>query len=141
MTELLIIRDTHTLKSTVGKLFINGEFFCYTLEDVVRGEGIKIYGDTAIPAGEYKVKLSMSSRFQRLMPMVFTEDNEYEVIKGGIGFKGIRMHGGNTHKDTHGCVLVCHNRLNDNTIQGTAEKDLVKELKPFDNIKLIIKNS
>lgn len=138
--KLLLIRDTFTKTTTSGKLYVDGDYFCYTLEDVVRGEGIKISGETAIPTGEYKVILSMSSRFKRLMPMVYTEDNQYEIIKGGISFKGVRLHGGNTHKDTHGCPLIAHNKIDDNTIQGSAEKDLVAELKPYSDITLTVKN-
>ena len=46
--ELLIIRDTYTSKSTIGRLFIDGVEFCYTLEDIVRPKGIKVYGETAM---------------------------------------------------------------------------------------------
>ena len=106
MVELLLIRDTFTENTTLGKLFANGTDFCHTLGDTVRAEGIKVYGHTAIPAGEYRVKLSKSSRFNRVMPMVYTEDNGYELKNGGISFKGIRMHGGNTHRNTEGCILV-----------------------------------
>src|SRR5690606_14304558 len=101
--NLLLVRDTFTANSTTGRLYINGKYFCYTLEDVVRGYGIKVPGKTAIPAGTYQVMLTMSSRFNRLMPMLFTEENGYELKSGGISFKGIRLHGGNTHLNTEGC--------------------------------------
>ena len=142
MVELLLIRDTFTENTTLGKLFANGTYFCHTLEDTVRAEGIKVYGHTAIPAGEYRVKLSKSSRFNRVMPMVYTEDNGYELKNGGIRFKGIRMHGGNTHRNTEGCILVAHNRLSDEVIQGTAERELVYLLEQFGEIefKLTVKN-
>ena len=129
--ELCLVRKKYTLQSTTGELFLNNEFFCYTLEDVVRGENIKIPANTAIPSGRYKVKLSFSSRFQRIMPMIYTESNEYETIQKGISFKGIRIHGGNTHHNTEGCILVAKNRLNDDLIQGTMEKELVKALEPL----------
>jgi len=140
--NLLVIREEFYRNTTIGKLFINGEFFCHTLEDAIRGEGIKIPAFTGIPAGEYDVKLSNSSRFQRLMPMVYTEINEYEIKKGGIEFKGVRIHGGNTHRNTEGCILVAHNRVDDEVIQGTAEKDLVNILLESgeNKFKLIIKN-
>lgn len=140
MTELLIIRDTFTKKTTIGKLYINGTYFCHTLEDVIRGNGIKIYGETGIPAGEYRVKLSVSYRLKRLMPMIYTEDNEYEIKKNGIGFRGVRMHGGNRADDTLGCVIIAHNRIDDDTIQGTAEKDLVNALPKTGEMRLIVKN-
>lgn len=138
--KLLLIRDTFTDDTTLGKLYVNEEFFCHTLEDAVRDYGVKVHGDTAIPRGEYKVNVSRSSEFNRLMPMVYTEDNGYELVNGGISFKGIRIHGGNTHKNTEGCILVAHNRINDKRIQGTAEKDLTELLSEFDKITLTIIN-
>lgn len=138
--KLLVVRDTFTLQSTIGKLYLNGEFFCHTLEDVVRGEGIKIPGDTAIPTGTYAVHLSLSSRFKRLMPMAYTEENGYELKAKGISFKGIRIHGGNTHKNTEGCILVAYNRIHDDLIQGTAEAALTEKLKDYDEITLTVKN-
>ena len=128
MNNLLIIRDTYSQNATLGKLFVNGQFFCHTLEDTVRGHGIKVYGHTAIPAGEYSVKVSMSSRFKRLMPMIYTESNGYEIKKGGISFKGVRMHGGNTHLNTHGCVLTAFKRRSNTEVYETAEKELTELL-------------
>jgi hypothetical protein len=126
--ELKLIRKNHTLTTATGELYLNGEFFSYTLEDVVRGENIKIDRHTAIPAGRYKVKLSMSYRFKRMMPMVYTEPNGYELKNGGIIFKGIRIHGGNTHENSEGCILVAKNFIDENTIQGSMEKELTKRL-------------
>lgn len=94
---------------TISKLYVNGVYECDVLEDVVRdlnndgdlddaGE-TKVYGETAIPAGTYKVVLSYSNRFKRVLP----------EILGVKGFEGIRIHGGNTSKDTHGCLLVGKN--------------------------------
>lgn len=134
--KLKLIRESFTKDTTIGKLYINGVYFCYTLEDAVRDYGVKVNGHTAIPRGNYKVKLSMSSRFKRVMPMVYTEKNEYELINGGISFKGIRFHGGNNHINTDGCILVAKNKLNDSTIQGTMEKDLVKVLSNEKEISL-----
>lgn len=96
MSQLLLIRDTFTSESTIGRLFINGNFICYTLEDVVRPDGVKIYGETAIPDGLYKVSCSMSRRFGIILPYVHSVP----------GFKGIRIHGGNRSEDTLGCILV-----------------------------------
>jgi hypothetical protein len=81
---------------TIGRLFINGENTCFTLEDVVRPDGVKIYGETAIPEGTYKVIVNYSNRFQTLMPLLLDVP----------GFSGIRIHKGNTDKDTHGCILL-----------------------------------
>jgi len=126
--HLLLIRDTYTLQSTIGKLYFNGEYFGYTLEDVSRGDNIKLPGETSIPEGTYKVKSSISSRFKRMMPMIFNQPNGYELISKGISFKGLRLHGGNRSKDTHGCVLIAENKVNNDTIQGSLEKLLTKKI-------------
>ena len=127
--NLLVIREEFYNDTTIGRLFVDGEYFCHTLEDAVRGFGIKVNGETAIPAGQYKVKLSQSHRFKRLMPMVYTEDNGYELKSGGISFKGVRIHGGNDHTNTEGCILVAHNRVGKKKLYLTAESDLTKLLK------------
>ena len=126
-SDILIKRDTYTLKSTTGKVYLGGskEKFCYSLEDVVRAENVKIPGETAIPNGVYNWHITHSNRFKRDMISIYTESNGYELQSKGISFKGIRMHGGNTHVNTHGCPLVAYNKLNDDMIQGTAEKDLL----------------
>ena len=98
--KIELIRDDETLYSTYGKLFVDGKYFAETLEDADRyleNEGNqKIPGSTAIPRGEYRVILSMSARFGRIMPEVLDVP----------GFKGIRIHGGNTEADTEGCPLI-----------------------------------
>jgi hypothetical protein len=93
--KLELVRKVKTGESTIGILSIDGKFECYTLEDVVR-VGEKIYGQTAIPTGTYKVILTMSPRFKRVLPLIVDVP----------GFDGIRIHPGNTAKDTDGCILV-----------------------------------
>lgn len=137
---LELVRDTFTMRATAGRLLINGKPFCFTLEDAVRGDGVKIDSETAIPEyGGYLVKVTHSPRFNRLMPIIFTEPNEIEVKVKGVSFLGVRFHGGNTHSNTAGCPLVAYNRLNDTTIQGTAEKDLTVFLQQYDYARLIIR--
>lgn len=123
--NILILRDTYTPTTTLGKCYINGQFFSYTLEDEVRGEGIKIAKHTAIPQGVYDVGLSYSPRFKRKMPIVYKVPH----------FTGIRMHGGNTAAHTSGCIILAHNKINNDTVQGTAEKEMTKILKNNDAIK------
>lgn len=79
---------------TIGKLYVDNVFQCYTLEDKEREE--KIYGKTAIPRGTYKVILDMSTRWKRIMPHILNVSN----------FEGVRIHSGNTSLDTDGCILV-----------------------------------
>lgn len=128
--ELVLKRKNYYSRTTIGELYIDGELLYYTAEDTVRGWGIKVHGETAIPVGDYLVKLSQSSRFKRILPMIYTEPNEYEIQSGNIIFKGVRFHRGNTHFDSHGCILVGMNKQNNKVLNSTAaEKDLVKRLK------------
>jgi hypothetical protein len=128
MFKLELIRDNYTTTTTSGKLYVNGVFFGYTLEDSSRGENIKIPGVTAIPTGDYQVAVTESQRFKRKMPMIYTEPNGYELISKGISFKGIRIHGGNTHEHSEGCVLIAMNRISADKIQGSLEAELTEKL-------------
>jgi len=67
--KLEVKRKIFTDKSTIGELYIDGVFECYTLEDTVR-QGPKVFGKTAIPTGTYKVIVNMSNRFKRLLPLL-----------------------------------------------------------------------
>lgn len=126
-----LTRKTYRGLTTIGELKFPNEETCYTLEDVVRGWGIKDGGNTAIPAGRYFMCVSMSQKFKREMVMVYTEPNQYELKAGGIEFKGIRIHGGNTHLSSWGCIIVGRTRVSDEQIKDSCEKELtayVKEL-------------
>ncbi len=92
--KLTVIRGKPKNTSTIGKLYIDGVFECYTLEDVIRP--IKITGKTAIDEGTYKVIINMSNRFKKLMPLLLNVPN----------FEGVRVHAGNTSEDTEGCIIV-----------------------------------
>ncbi len=98
MMLLKLVRDTFAEDCTLGKLFVDGKFECYVCEDKDRhiedGEQ-KIYGKTAIPRGSYKVVIDRSTRFQRDLPRLLDVPQ----------FEGIRIHSGNTSKDTEGCLL------------------------------------
>lgn len=85
---------------TIGKLYIDGHYLCDTLEDTVRPAGTKIAGKTAIPAGTYRVKKTMSPRFKKILPEILNVP----------GFTGVRIHAGNLPKDTDGCLLLGLNK-------------------------------
>ena len=86
---------------TIGSLSIDGDFEAWTCEDTVRAPGVKIPGQTAIPAGTYGVSVTFSPRFQRDLPLLAYVPN----------FTGVRIHPGNTAADTEGCILVGADRL------------------------------
>ena len=106
--NLRVIREPSTAAATLGILLIDGVFACWTLEDVVRP--VKIPGETAIPAGRYDVRLSLSQRFQKVLPELLAVQ----------GYSGIRVHAGNGVGDTQGCVLVGRKR----TTNGVLESKL-----------------
>lgn len=92
---LHLLREECGPHATLGKLFIDGSWKWYTLEDRLH-DGPKIPGETCIPAGRYQILMTLSVRFGRIMPQVINVP----------GFTGVRIHGGNTDKDTKGCILV-----------------------------------
>ena len=82
---------------TIGKMYLNGEYFCDTLEDAIRP--VKIPNETAIPAGIYKVEVTYSPRFKRSLPLLVDVPN----------YTGIRIHNGSNKDHTSGCILVGFN--------------------------------
>lgn len=92
--QLKLHRKIFTDDSTIGELFIDDVFFCYTLEDKVRP--VKIKNITAISSGTYDVIINFSNRFQKYMPLLLNVPN----------YEGVRIHSGNKSADTEGCILV-----------------------------------
>ena len=91
---LTVVREPSKNGCTLGEMLLDGAHECYTLEDVVRDE--KIDGETAIPAGKYRVVLTMSQRFGKVLPELLNVPN----------YQGVRIHSGNVAADTRGCILV-----------------------------------
>lgn len=86
---LILIRDIRTNEAVLGRLYHNGGLVCYTLENAAK----------AIPCGMYTVQNSKSTKFKRELPLVYNST----TVKSS---RGIRIHRGNTFKDSQGCVLV-----------------------------------
>ena len=97
---------------TIGRLFVGGKYFCDTLEDRCRDldKEEKVMHETAIPAGTYEVVVNVSGGFKRKLPLLL--DVPY--------FSGIRIHRGNTDKDTSGCILVGMNKQPGRVINSTG---------------------
>ena len=102
----IAFRDTYT----IGKLYVDDTYFCDVLEDKDRGLDSsmseseilekKVKGQTAIPTGHYVINITYSPKYKRMMPLLLD-------VKG---FSGIRIHSGNTSKDTEGCLIVGKNK-------------------------------
>ena len=127
--KLKVIRELKTEVSTIGKLYINEKFFCYTLEDNDRGlkqtdsllfiNTKKIFGVTAIPSGNYELIVNLSPKFKRMLPRILN-------IKG---FDGVLMHRGNTANDSLGCIILGYQKGENAIFDSTkAENDLVNLL-------------
>ena len=101
----IALRSTYT----IGRLYVDGNYFCDTLEDTVRdlnkngkfdnGEK-KVYAKTAIPYGTYEIKWTYSPRFKKYTPQLMNVPS----------FEGIRIHSGNSSTDTEGCLLLGENK-------------------------------
>lgn len=107
------LRDNYT----IGDLYINGVFFCNTLEDKVRdlSQEAKVYAETAIPYGTYKIIMNQSPKFSpryggRNVPRLLDVPH----------FEGILIHTGNTAKDTSGCILVGENTVVGKVLNSTV---------------------
>lgn len=137
--ELLLKRIARKATYTIGHLYIDGHFFCDTLEDTDRGlsqdmslsriTGVKVKGETAIPTGRYRLtvdkvspKYSLKAKWMQynkaLMPR----------IEDVPGFVGILIHTGNKPKDTDGCVLVGENKIKGELIRS---EETFKKLYPI----------
>lgn len=131
--ELRVERTYRGAKYTIGHLYINDKYFCDTLEDPDRGltdsmplakiKAAKVYGDTAIPYGKYKVRMDIvSPKYSNV------KKYPYAAIAKGLmprimdikGFDGVLIHAGNTQKDTYGCLLVGQNKVKGQVINSQA---------------------
>lgn len=111
----IALRSTYT----IGRLYVDGNYFCDTLEDTVRdlnkdgkfdnGEK-KVYAKTAIPYGTYEIKWTYSPRFKKYTPQLMNVPS----------FEGIRIHAGNTSADTEGCILLGENKQVGKVINSRA---------------------
>lgn len=139
--ELILIRKYKKENYCIGELYVNGVFFCNVLEDKVVdlnkngtfdcGE-LKIKGHTAIPYGIYEIDITYSPKFKRELPILLNVPH----------FEGIRIHRGNTPKDTEGCLIPGENKEIGKVLNSTKyEIELIKLIKQskLKNEKITIK--
>lgn len=108
--RLTLVRIANRPTYCIGKLYVDGAYLCDTIEDTDRGldDGMKegdilkkkVKGETAIPTGVYPVYITWSPKYRKPMPLI-------DRVKG---YSGIRIHSGNTAKDTEGCLIVGQNK-------------------------------
>lgn len=128
--EIKVKRKWKKEAYTIGKMYIDGEYVCDTLEDKDRGLtsnmsvaqicGVKVHGETAIPTGRYLVDMkTVSPRFGGRV--------QYQFCKGRLprlcntpGYQGVLIHIGNTAKDTDGCILVGENKAVGQVLNSTV---------------------
>ena len=134
--KLVLIRHARRADYTIGRLEDeNGMKICDTLEPTWRdykGGELKIPMKSAIPEGTYGVVVTKSQRFQKYLPL----------LVGVPGFEGVRIHAGNTSRDTEGCILVGQNLQVGKVLWSriTLEK-LMKLIENEKEIYLTIKNT
>jgi hypothetical protein len=136
---LRLIRFDSGSNDTLDLLFIDGVFSGFMLEDEHRA--IKITGETRIPAGTYEIKYTYSPKYKKFMLEVMNVP----------GFTGIRIHPGNTEKDTAGCLLpgdVCrHNPIGDSRIEDSTKaynrilKQITTALNKNDKVTITIEDN
>ena len=118
--KILVKRIAKRPTYTIGKMYLDGKYFCDTLEDTDRNisqstpldtiKKVKLPNNTAIPTGTYKVIVNVSPKFKRLLPRLLNVP----------GFDGILIHRGNTDKDTSGCILIGENKVVGKVINSTG---------------------
>lgn len=152
--ELLLNRKWKKDTYTIGKLYVNEVEFSDTLEDKDRGLAStmshseimqrKVYGETAIPTGTYEVRMSYSSKFaSRAWGRRYK--GEVPEVLDVIGYSGVRIHPGNTSKDTLGCILLGKNSIKGMVTQSTSyyykllDSYLLPAIKKGEKITLTIK--
>lgn len=104
---------------TIGRLYVDSQYWCDTLEDRVRelSKESKIPGQTAIPPGTYDVVVNISPKFKRLLPRLLRVPR----------FDGVLIHRGNTAADTAGCILVGENKAKGKVLNSTYWEKRITE--------------
>ena len=129
--ELLLDRKYKKETYTIGNLYVDGEWFCNTLEDKDRGlkssmsleeiNKIKVYAETAIPAGRYVVRMDVvSPKYNRVKWYKDNFGGRMPRLENVKGFSGILIHPGTTAVDSAGCIIVGLNKKKGNVLESRA---------------------
>lgn len=123
MNELVLtlVRKYKKPNYTIGLLYVGSQFFCNTMEDPDRGltfnmspdeiKKKKVYGDTAIPKGRYRIDMNtVSPKYSIISKYAFC-GGRMPRLMNVPGFSGILIHPGNTQKDSLGCILPGTNNV------------------------------
>lgn len=135
--KLTVKRFADNGDTTLGVLYVNGVFECFTVEDEERAS--KKAGETRIPNGTYNIKLRKEGGFHskykvkypnmhKGMLCIHNADN-WKIIKDGMTFQYILIHTGNTDEHTNGCLLV-NDAVSGKTFTGSSSVDAYKDLYP-----------
>lgn len=143
--KLLLKRQYKKLEYTIGKLYIDGKYFCDTIEDTVRdlhgtNGKAKIYAKTAIPEGTYKVTMDVVSPKFRNVSWAKPYGGKVPRLLNVPYFEGILIHVGNTEKNSAGCIIIGQNKIKGQVINSVETfHNLMKELlKDKNNITIEI---
>lgn len=148
--ELLLKRIAKKDTYTIGKLYVDGKYVADTLEDKDRGlrqdmsleeiKKIKVYGQTAIPTGTYKIDMNTVSPKFKNRSWAKPWEGKLPRLRDVPGYEGVLLHVGNQAQDSLGCVLVGQNKVKGQVINSTAtfSKLMSILLKDRDNITITI---
>ena len=154
--ELILKRIALRSEYTIGKLYVNGEYVCDTIEDTVRdldkdgkfanGE-VKIPGKTAIPYGRYEITMKVKSpKYSNFSKYSWAKkyDGYLPRLLNVPHFEGVLIHVGNSALDSEACVLVGENKVvgkvinSVNTFRRLMDDYLVPAKKRNENIVITI---
>lgn len=117
---LVLIRDKRTETAVQGRLFLGSTFICFTLENAAK----------VIPAGLYKLSNGKSPKFKRELPLVYNDKVP--------AARGIRIHVGNSAKDSNGCILV---GMGQNYSKPSAEPALLESKLAETMVTMLCRNT
>jgi hypothetical protein len=141
--ELIVRRIALKDSYTIGFLYIDGKYFCDTLEDATRDynrdgdlndgcEG-KICGHTSIPYGKYEISLEVMSPSFCIKSSYLWCGGYLPRLLNVPHFDGILIHAGNSAEDSAGCLLVGENKVKGRLVNSMATlKKLYAVLKSAD---------